>query len=225
MKKNIVLVISLMYLTACASTSKIPSTDKVTTNQSAFLSDYSKLKKVDVGDDSDLMRYISQDIKLTGYNKVILEPVSYYPAPQHTDMVSKEALSNISNYFNNTISKTAFSNIKVVNKPGINTLRIKMAITELKVEDAKLKAYQYIPIAFVINAVTGGLNDMEVKFQIEAEVVDSLTGEILALAVKSGVGERLTNDKTALTLKNLQPLIDSWALTMKKTMAENSSLI
>lgn len=214
-------IIVLLCLVACTSTPKDSPPAKEMTNYSGFLSDYSKLKKVDVGDDSDLMRYISSDIKARGYNKVMLDPVSYYPAPQATDTMSKAVLSEISNYFNQTFSRAAYSKVDLVNKPGINTLRIKMAITGVNIVDAELAAYQYIPIAFLVSAASGGLSEMTVKFQVEAEVVDSLTGEVLAAAVKSGVGEKLANDKTALTLENLKPLIDSWAQTMKKTMAEN----
>jgi hypothetical protein len=174
-----------------------------------------------VGDESDLLRYISSDLKARGYNKVILDPVSYYPAPHETDAVSKDILSKISNYFNDAFSQAAYSTVDLVTKPGENTLRIKMAITGVNIEDSKLAAYQYIPIAFLVTAASGGLSEMTVKFQVEAEVVDSLTGEVLAAAVKSGVGEKLVNDKTALTLDNLKPLIDSWAQTMQKTLAEN----
>ena len=64
------------------------------------------------------------------------------------------------------------------------------------------------------------LSEVEVHFQIEAEIVDSLTGEVMASAIKSGVGETLVNDKTALTLANLKPLIDQWAASMKKTIKQ-----
>jgi len=218
---KIILVLIALISTACTSTSNQTSTSEAFSNQSGFLSDYQKLKKVKTKDDSDLMRFISSHIKEGKYNKVMFDPVSYYPAPQKTDMISKEVLSKISNYFNQSFSQTPFTNVEVVNQAGMNTLRIKMAITGVNIEDAELAAYQYVPIAFLLNAASGGMSEMDVKFQIEAEVVDSLTGEIMAAAVKSGVGERLKNDKTSLTLKHLKPLIDSWAMTMQKTMNDS----
>lgn len=52
-----------MLVSACSSTpDKVESKDWIA-SQSGFLSDYSKLKKVDVNDGSDLMRYISEQVK------------------------------------------------------------------------------------------------------------------------------------------------------------------
>ncbi|NQZ82709.1 MAG: DUF3313 domain-containing protein [Colwellia sp.] len=218
--KTILVIITLLF-TACNSTSNQSSTSAAITNHSGFLNDYDKLKKVKTKDDSELLRYISSQVKEGKYTKVMFDPVSYYPAPQKTDMISKEVLSKISNYFNQKFSETAFTNVELVNNAGMNTLRIKMAITGVNIEDSELSAYQYIPLAFLINAASGGMSEMDVKFQIEAEVVDSLTGEVLAAAVKRGVGERLKDDKTSLSLKHLKPLIDNWAMTMQKTMLES----
>jgi hypothetical protein len=209
-----------LCITACGSTSG-PSTPKDASNYSGFLSDYSKLMKVDAGDDSNLMRHISSDVKARGYKNVMLDPVTFYPAPQSTNTISRGVLAQISSYFNRKFSESLSNTVNVVDMASEDTLRIKMAITGVKIEEAKLKAYQYVPIAFLVNAASGGMDDVIVKFQIEAEVVDSLTGEVLGAAVKSGEGEKLNNDTTALTLDNLKPLIDKWAITMQKTMAEN----
>lgn len=219
--KYIIFVIALMLVSACSSTpDKAESKDWIA-SQSGFLSDYSKLKKVDVNDGSDLMRYISEQVKGGKYAKVMFDPVSYYPAPKKTSNITKQVLSDISSYFNNTFAKTALANVEVVNRPGPDTLRIKMAITSVNVEDSSLAVYQYIPIAFVITAASGGLSEMNVKFRMEAEVVDSLTGEVLAAAVKTGEGETLDNDKEMVTLAHLKPLIDSWAVTMQETMTKS----
>ena len=48
-----------------------------------------------------------------------------------------------------------------------------------------------------------------------------LTGEVLASAVKAGVGETLTNDKEKLTLEKVKPLLDSWIETLEKTLKDN----
>jgi hypothetical protein len=151
----------------------------------------------------------------------MFDPISYYPAPKTTDTISQKVLGEISQYFNKTISTEVAKDMPVVNEAGEGTLRFKMAITGVKILDKELAIYQYIPIAFVLNAAKGGLTDVEVHFQIEAEIVDSLTGEVMGSAVKSGVGETLSNEETALTLENLKPLIDKWSKVMQSTIKQN----
>ena len=213
-------VLLTLFLVSCTSTTGEQS-QQAKSNHSGFLSNYSLLKAVDVKDDSNLRRFISKEIKTRGYTKILLDPISFYPAPPAGSNISKQVLSEISHYFNKTFSHAISENFSLTNMPGKDTLRIKMAITGVSITDKSLSVYQYIPIAFLVTAASGGMSDVEVQLQVEAEVVDSLSGELMAAAVKSGKGETLNNDKTPLTLDKVKPLIDSWAKTMKKTMADN----
>ena len=77
-----------------------------------------------------------------------------------------------------------------------------------------------MPIAFLVTAASGGLSEMDVKFQIETELTDSVTGKVLGAAIKQGFGEKLDDSEQALTLDNVKPLIDNWATTMKSTLTE-----
>jgi len=209
----------LICLTACTTTEK-ETNQPPKTNYSGFLSDYSQLKKVDVGDDSDLLRFFDRKIKEHGYENIMLDPVTFYPAPKASETISNKALTNIGAYFNNTVLNVAKESGKLVETAGAKTMRVKMAITSIDVTDSKLSAYQYVPIAFLVTAASGGLSEMDVKFQIETELTDSLTGEVLGAAIKQGFGEKLDDSEQALTLDNVKPLIDNWATTMKSTLTE-----
>lgn len=209
----------LICLTACTSTEK-DTNQTPQTNYSGFLSDYSQLKKVDLGDDSDLLRFFDRKIKEHGYENIMLDPVTFYPAPKASETISSKALTNIGAYFNNTVLNVAKESGKLVEIAGAKTIRVKMAITSIDVTDSKLSAYQYVPIAFLVTAASGGLSEMDVKFQIETELTDSLTGEVLGAAIKQGFGEKLDDSEQALTLDNVKPLIDNWATTMKSTLTE-----
>ena len=209
----------LICLTACTATEK-DTNQAPKTNYSGFLSDYSQLKKVDVGDDSDLLRFFDRKIKENGYENIMLDPVTFYPAPKASETISNKALTNIGAYFNNTVLNVAKESGKLVETAGAKTMRVKMAITSIDVTDSKLSAYQYVPIAFLVTAASGGLSEMDVKFQIETELTDSLTGEVLGAAIKQGFGEKLDDSEQALTLDNVKPLIDNWATAMKSTLTE-----
>ncbi|WP_286262381.1 DUF3313 domain-containing protein [Thalassotalea atypica] len=207
----------MISITGCTSTEnkEISATQ---TNQSGFLSSYNQLKEVNADDDSNLVRYIKPGLKGAGYNNFILEPVSFYPKLAATDTISKQVLNEISSYANKAIAESIKSSANLVTQAGPNTARLKVAISSVEVSDKELSALQYIPIAFLVTAASGKLNDVNAQLRVEAELVDSQSGEVLMQAVKSGVGEVMDNDKTALTLDKLAPLLDKWSETLKSTI-------
>ena len=90
-----------------------------------------------------------------------------------------------------------------------------VAITAAVPEKQSLKAYQYIPIAFVYamgkRAVSG--QEQEAKLVIEGRATDSVSGATLLKALRSGKGEELEKigGERKLTLEAIQPLVDKWA--------------
>ncbi|HXH86656.1 MAG TPA: DUF3313 family protein, partial [Nitrospira sp.] len=78
-----------------------------------------------------------------------------------------------------------------------------------------LKAYQYIPIAFVLSS-----RGKEAAIQIETQILDSVTGDLVGASVRQGAGAKLKNDKAQLTLKDVQPLLDKWIEVGASYLAE-----
>ncbi len=220
MKIKAITIGLMLALSGCSSTDN-SSAEAAKEVQSGFLSSYDQLKKVDSSDDSDLVRYIKPGLKELGYDKVILDPVSFYPGPKSTDKVSKEVLSQISSYANKAFSDAVSASSTLATAAGPNTARMKVAITAVDITDKELSGMQYIPIAFLFTAASGGLNDMQAKLRIEAEMVDSQTGEVLMQGIKSGSGATVEDDKASMNLEMLSPLLDKWAETMKATLSED----
>jgi hypothetical protein len=57
--------------------------------------------------------------------------------------------------------------------------------------------------------------------QIEVDLVDSLSGERMGAAMRSGVGEKLPNKDASLTLTDVMPLLNKWIETGASFLAEN----
>lgn len=145
--------------------------------------------------------------------KITIDPISFYPAPPVTDQISAETLKNISKYANQYMIGLLKDKDYFTTEPDENTLRLKIALTTVSLQNKSLSAYQYIPIAFVANAVRGGLNDLEVALQVESETVDSLTGEPLLQSVRRGVSGAVDNANVQLSVDNVKPLLERWAKT------------
>ena len=92
--------------------------------------------------------------------------------------------------------------------------RVKLAITALGPETEGLKAYQYVPVALAITAAStaaSGGRPQRSAIAVETEVVDSVSGERLALEVRGGTGERLQKVKAGnrvVRFEDLKPIID-----------------
>lgn len=71
-----------------------------------------------------------------------------------------------------------------------------------------------IPIALLAAAATTatGTRDMNSEIYVELEALDARTSKPVARVVRKGHGLALENSSTQLTLKDLKPALDTWAL-------------
>ena len=208
------LLVVLLLLAGCSSTPPSSSSEQSENKSySGFLADYSNLSVVDSEDSDHVQRYVSPLLSSRGYTKIMLDPISFYPAPPVTDQASAETLTNISKYANEYMIGLLKDKDYFTTVPGENTLRLKIALTAVSMQDKELSAYQYIPIAFVANAVRGGLDDLEIALQVESETVDSLTGEPLMQSIRRGVTGTVDNADAQLTVDNVKPLLERWSKT------------
>jgi len=74
-----------------------------------------------------------------------------------------------------------------------------------------LKAYQLIPVAFVFSMAkrAAGQTEYPVKLYVEAEVTDSVTGEVLSQMVREAQGIQVKGNEQ-VTLAMARPYIDRW---------------
>jgi len=191
-----------MIFAGCAHQMQKVSADEY----SGFLGDYSKLTPSSGGKG---MRWISEDIKQ--YSKVTIDPVVLYPLQQSGGAERIILLNRIKSYLGDGIVKAiADKNIEIVNKPGEGVARIRPAITGITSETAGLKAYQFIPVALLFQGAkaAAGKRDVAVRVFLEAEVVDSTNGKVLAQVVRKGTGEQ-TNGKEPI-FEAIRPVLDDW---------------
>lgn len=198
------LALGAALLAACASQ---PTSVAKDGQYSGFLGDYSGLKETKDAAGETVLRYVSPKLKPGAYQKLIIDPTQYYPAPQPTEQVSATTLEDIRRYMDKDLHDKLGARVTLTSQPGPGVLRLRPAITAAAPQTAGLKPYQYLPIAFVATSVIG--RAQEARLNAEFEVVDSVTGERMGASVRQGVGAKLSGDK--LTLKDVQPLIDRWA--------------
>jgi hypothetical protein len=185
--------------------------------ESGFLGkeDYALLKEETDPLGAKVMRYISPEFTPGKYQALLLEPVRFYPEPKPDKQVSMGALNDILDYFNRNLRQKVGAKVKLVDEPGPGVARFRGAITAVNAQAQGLEPYQYIPIALVVTAAkrsaTGTPEDSRIF--TEVEILDSVSGARLAVAVREGTGEQLKKEQTGglqVTLESVRPVIDKW---------------
>ena len=173
---------------ACAPTIQ---TGKV--KPSGFLGDYSQLRKGDRGEAQ--LVYINPNAKWASYTKVLIEPVTVWRSadatPSKAETASRQQLAN---YLHATLAKQLEDGFTVVAKPGPGVLRIRVAITEARGATVALDTIStflvYGRVASEVGHVLTGGYAFVGKAALEAEILDSTTGQRLAAAVDERSGRK-----------------------------------
>ncbi|MCL4780056.1 MAG: DUF3313 family protein [Gammaproteobacteria bacterium] len=180
---------------------------------SGFLPDYSQLEKQKDAKGSELLRWQSPNLSKANYQKILLEPVTFYPEPQASEQVSDQVLKDIQAYLDSSLRTVGLANVPQATEAGPGVLRIKVAITAVETSSSGLKPWQLIPVALVVQGAkaASGNRPRDVDLDVEALVSDSVSGEVLAMSVRKGKGQDLKDSDAQLTLDDAKPRIDQWA--------------
>lgn len=208
----------LLIISALMLTNAFTTLAYAESKNSGFLGDYSALSEVQDAAGDKVMRYINPKLTSADYQAVIIDPVQYYPAPKSTEQVTTSTLTEISNYVDKGLHEKLDGKVTIAPEPGTGVARVRPAITAVAANTPGLKPYEIVPVGFLISSVKG--RGKEAVIQIEVEVVDSVTGELLAASVRKGTGAKLAGKDAKLSLKDVQPLLDKWIDTGSSFVAE-----
>jgi len=204
-----VAVLSAILAAGCASKPAEQQKD------SGFLRDYSRLQEAKTADGATIRAWVSPKLAPDNYNAIMLDPLIFYPEPRPTDKVTADSLQQILKYSNDTLKQALSKRFKIVDRPGPGVLRIRSAFSSVGAEAEGLKAYQYVPMAFIATmasrAATG--EPQRAFIVIEVEGTDSVSGQLLASRVRVGTGKSLAEvgGKDQITFETVKPLLDELA--------------
>lgn len=186
-KKTITLLSILLFLglVGCTASKQM--------NTSGFLQDYSKLQPG--GEDRADYVYINKDVDFTKYKKAFVDKVVIYLTPElQSRGIQPDVMKELADAFEKELAMEINSSLPMVDQAGPDTLRVRVAITDIEPSDPVLNTVGAIlPVGWVISAAskaTTGAAANVGKASIEMEVLDSVTGKILGAAVDTKVGAK-----------------------------------
>ncbi len=176
---------------------------KVQAENSGFLGDYSSLKKSKSV--KGAKEYFNPDKSLKEYDAFIIDPVRVHFAPgADATAIDPQKTAELAQYFREQlISELKAGGYIVMNKPGSNTLTVRMAITGLKKTNKLLNVH---PAMKFSGKGLGGAS-------FEGEGVDSVTGERIFAVAHSKKGSRKSMKAGLSELGHAQQSMDFWAKT------------
>lgn len=209
MKTFFTAVLMALFLVSCATTkSEVPANIMY----SGFLPDYSLLKDEKDAEGNPVKRYFSPEVNPKNYQKVMVDRVVYYPEVNPSAAVDGVTLEAIRRHLEQTLRAKLAAKEILATEAGPGVIRMRIAIASVTTEAAALKAYQYIPIAYLVHKAGEAVNgeSMATMVFLEVEATDSVTGELLGEAIKQGDGATI-NEGTPVVASDVVPLINRWA--------------
>ncbi len=147
--------------------------------KTGFLSDYSKLEA-----QSDVSaRYRAPGNPLASYSKFIIDPVvtHFHTGSKAAEKLKEEDLRDLKNYMHDALVEAIEDRYEIVYQPGPRVARLRSALTDLKKSGI---VQNIIPVGKAIGSGLGGAS-------LEAELLDSKTGEQIGALVESQLGSRI----------------------------------
>ena len=190
-----------LQLCLCACATPVSVTD-----QSGFLSDYSRLERID----DSMLRFF--DETAGEYSSFIVEPIviAFRQAPDE-QVFTDEELSELSAYYEEAVIDALGENdgYPIVEDPAPGVARIRIGITDVEETIGVLNLSIYTKIT--------GLGLGGASF--EGEVVDSVTGQQIAAVVRWGTGSRIL--KAGITRTgDAKIAINRWAKDLRAQIDE-----
>lgn len=200
-----VVLTGAVTLSGCTTKTASPS------EYSGFLSSYEGLIATKTATGHNVLRWTSADFKANNYNKIIFQPVRFYPEPRTTARISEQTLSELLAYTNHRLSSALFARLQPVGfSAGPGTLTFRGAITAVDTSTEGLKPYEVIPVALVVAGAmaASGQRDQNTELYLEGELIDTATGKPVLRVVRKGFGKTLSNDQQTVTADDLKSVID-----------------
>jgi len=202
---------ALVALALAAGSAAAEDKGGAKTQNSGFLSDYSKLAPAP--DNPNSRRWIDKDFDFKPYDKILLDPVEVWVSPvSEYKGASPDALKRMSDDLTSSFKKALHPGYTLVSKPGPGVLHIRLAITGVSFAKPPMKPYQVLPIMAIARVAS---SDVVAVLSGEMQAI-SPDDKVVAAAVTTGTGDKSFSEKQQITFKELQGITDTWAKNLRK---------
>ncbi len=165
--------------------------------ESGFLSDYSKLEKVN----DDLSRWKDPSFTKGTCDRVIFDPITFNLDEEDVAKFTDEEQLEIREYAQEKFTALLKKRSELVTYAGPGICRLRIALTDFEKSAALANIH---PLTRATGAGRGGA-------ALEAEVTDSETGKVIGMGTRRATGEFFEGSGMG-DLADIKSAIDRWAV-------------
>jgi hypothetical protein len=188
---------------------------------SGFLGDYSQLEPREGYEVHEI--YIDPDAAWKSYDSVQLDSVTLW-VNEETQSLKDEERQMLTDLLYKALNDELTERFKTADRPGPRTIRVRAALTQAKGAKVVLRTISsIIPVMFVVSTAVGlgaDVTNTVGTATLEAELLDSVTGERLAAAVDQRAGTKsvLAGTRTFKNWGDVQAACEFWAAGLAETL-------
>ncbi len=181
------LALSLVLLSACSTTQKV-AINQADLNCAFLVNECSMLTPGGKGEAG--LRYINSTANWTQYNKILIDPVTFWAGDSTTVSASNQQM--LVDYFSQQLKAQLGQKFEIVSQAGPGVMKLDLAIVDASSATPLLRSISMlVPQARALSTLkylATGTYPFVGGAQAEAKATDSVTGEILVLAVDKRIG-------------------------------------
>jgi hypothetical protein len=191
--KNLLKLLSIGMISLCLAVGCAGQKLEVK-NYSGFLGDYSKLQP---GPEGGVAKsYIKPGVDFKKYNKVMLDQVRFYFKDDAADKgIDPDEMKELANTFDKAVVDALGSAYPLVDKPGPDVMRIRVAITNMELPNRAINAVSTVlPVGLAISTIKSGVTGKGTgvgEISMEFQMLDSETNQVLAEGVDRRSGGKI----------------------------------
>jgi hypothetical protein len=192
---------------------------------SGFLEDYPEFKTGPIGG-ADFV-YIKEGIDFDVYNKIMLDHVVFYLSDEAKYKgIHPDELKELSDAFHKAVDESLEDAYTLVDEPGPDVLRIRLAITDAVSSRPTLKT-----VSTVMHVGTGAMAPRRIanihiyvgQASMEAELLDSQTNERLAAVIDTKAVEKFKEEIGMSKWRQAKDVFKFWTKRLKFWLDETHS--
>jgi len=173
-----------------------------------YLGDYTMLQKGAPG--RALYVYRKPDVDFSHYEKVLLDPVIFYW--KHTNRLEEvpDDAQILTDKLNRLLHKELSEYYQMVSAPEKNTMRMTVALTDVKKTSTYLGAGYLALASKKLSETALDTPALVGEASVEIKITDAASGEMLAAVVDRRLGSG-KNEKSASSWEDVYNIFDFWA--------------
>ena len=200
----------LLLLSACATT------QKVAINQAdvncAFLANECALLTPG-GEGQAGLRYLNPAAQWTRYNKIMINPVTFWSGS--STRVSPADQQTLVNYLSQQLTLQLGQKFEIVQQPGPGVMKLDAALVDMSSATPMLRTFSMmVPQARLLSSLkylaTGSFPFVG-GAQVELKITDSVSGDVLGLAVDRRIGGGALTNAFQWRWGDAENAVNHWA--------------